>query len=115
MEKKKCGKDTARRNSITEALRRRGWRPSDAEEENTHPSNYNINSDPLNGSKSPVMSNTSASKIRKLARQDSRTSIVGNNVQNKRHHTKRGVSANSLPTVQGEMKSRPNSRGSMSR
>jgi chromosome segregation ATPase len=113
--KKKSGKDTARRNSITEALRRRGWRPSDTEDENAHPSNYNINSDSLNGSKSPVMSNTSASKIRKLARQDSRTSIGGDNVQNKRYHTKRGVSASSLPLVQGEMQARPNSRGPMSR
>ena len=33
----KIGKDTARRNDVTEALRRRGWRQSDTEEEKCTP------------------------------------------------------------------------------
>lgn len=107
--KKKIGKDTARRNDVTEALRRRGWRQSDTEEENVHPGDFNTNND---GSNSPVMSHTSASKIRKLARQDSRTMVGGSNHHN---NAKRGVSAGILPTVSGNSGSRPNSRGPMSR
>ena len=107
--KKKIGKDTARRNDVTEALRRRGWRRSDTEEENVHPGDFNTNND---GSNSPVMSHTSASKIRKLARQDSQTMVGRSDHHN---NAKRGVSAGTLPTVSGNSGSRPNSRGPMSR
>ena len=108
--KKRIGKDTARRNDVTEALRRRGWRPSDTEDENTRPietSNLPHN----NVSMSPVMSHTSASKIRKLARQDSRSTISGNVVHGS---AKRGLSAGSLPSVESAG-NRPNSRGPVSR
>ena len=76
---------------------------------NVHPGDFNTNND---GSNSPVMSHTSASKIRKLARQDSRTMVGGSNHHN---NAKRGVSAGILPTVSGNSGSRPNSRGPMSR
>ena len=46
---------------------------------------------------SPVMSHTSASKIRKLARQDSRSAISGNIGHGS---AKRGLSAGSLPSVE---------------
>ena len=63
---RKQGKETARRNDVTDALRKRGWRPQ--EEENIHGAPC---SEQTQGNESPVMSHTSASKIRKLARQDS--------------------------------------------
>ena len=79
---KKQGKDTARRNDITDALRKRGWRPHDEE-------NKSQDHD------SPVSSHTSASKIRKLARQDS--SVIRNT--GKRAPRSAPTTNNPLPNV----------------
>ena len=109
--KKKIGKDTARRNDITEALRRRGWRPSDPEDENIRPKET-LSLSHNNGSMSPVMSHTSASKIRKLARQDSRSTISGNIGHGS---AKRGLSAGSLPSVESAGKTGQIVEGPVSR
>ena len=94
------GKDTARRSDITEALRKRGWRQSDDENKLSIPANVGLN-DENGGQNSPVMSHTSASKIRKLARQDSNSNIGGiaKRTRSRGGSAPSGAGGNELPAV----------------
>ena len=91
--KKKNWKVFTRRNDITEALRRRGWRLFQMLKMKTFAQTKRQVCHTNNGSMSPVMSHTSASKIRKLARQDSRNCDQYGNIGH--GSAKRGLSAGS--------------------